>query len=104
MFNTLLNRVNLTVKEALFIMILTYVFGFIAFISYVRVDYLAISRGFLVTASYGFPAEWLYVKSYSYPILHSSGVDVLPAWLIVDVILYFLAAFLIVYGIKRLRH
>lgn len=108
MFNSVLNavldRLNLTMKETVYIILLTFVFGFIAFIGHVRVEGQTMSRGFMLTAMYGFPLEWLHVASTTYPIVVNSGIKVLLAFLIVDVILYFFAALLLVYGTERLRH
>jgi len=103
MFNAVLDRINLTSKDAVFMIILTYVFAFVAFIGHVRVESVTMSRGFRVIAFYGFPVEWFRVATSTYPIVHNSGIQILPALLIVDVILYFLAAFLVVYGVQRFR-
>jgi hypothetical protein len=103
LFNTMLDRVNLTSKDAVFMMILTYIFAFVAFIGHVRLESVAMPRGQRIIAFYGFPVEWLHVATSTYPIVHNSGIRILPILLIADLIIYFAAAFLVVYGIQRLR-
>jgi len=103
MLNFVLDWTNLTSKDVVFMIILTYVFAFVAFIGYVRVESAPMSEGFSLVAFYGFPAEWLRVSTSSYPFVYNSGLQVMLVFLIADVILYFSAAFLVVYGIQRFR-
>jgi len=94
-----IERLSLTVREALFIFALTYLFSFLSFIGPpIRVDPYRLPNAVIVWVyCYGFPLEWLRAKA-TYP-----KVEVLWASLILDVLLYFVIAFFLVYGVSRLR-
>jgi hypothetical protein len=101
-FNRLIERLSLTLKEAIFIVVLAYLFGFIAFIVYKRVEIPPITPGQYLFYYYGFPLEWLQVKTMVSPAF-VYGVEVEWISLILDVILYFSLSFALVYGVARWR-
>lgn len=99
----LADRSNLTLREGVIVIILAYLFGFVSFIGYVRVELTKLGTRDMVILNYGFPVEWLQIKSPLRP-LHIRDVVILWHWLTLDMVLYFSAALLLVYGIQRLRH
>jgi len=112
-FFVVIERLDLTLKETVFVFILTYVFGFLSFIGYVRVEpsTLEIIPGrmtnFLVS-KYGFPLAWFLVRhSFSTISLRVRGIyDVTILWpsLALDFMMYLLMSLALVYGVKRFRH
>jgi len=101
-FNAVLERLSLTLKEVVFIMILTYLLGFLSFIVYVKVVPSKVYSADIIILGYGFPLEWLQVKS-TLRGYYAYDVGVLWISFAFDVMLYFLASFALVYGIARLR-
>jgi len=102
-FSAIVDRTNLTLKETVIIIILAYVFGSVAFIGYVRVEFSQLQNWPMMIVNYGFPLEWLQVKFLPKPMFRVRDVVILPVSLTLDIIVYFSAAFLLVYGIQRLR-
>lgn len=111
-FYFLIERMDLTLKEAVLLVILIYVFGFVSFIGFVRVEPSRIDLGpgliiYLLVSSYGFPLAWLLVRCDVPPTyLRVKGVyDIVILWpsLALDLILYLLMSLALVYGVKRLR-
>jgi hypothetical protein len=97
-----LDRLNLTLKETVVILILTYLFGFVSFISYKRPEYTKLGTYDIAIHSYGLPFECLKVRTWLRPIF---VYDIIILWipLLADIFLYFMAAFALVYGIARWR-
>jgi hypothetical protein len=92
----------LTLKETVVILILTYLFGFVSFISYKRPEYTKLGTYDIAIHSYGLPFECLKVRTWLRPIF---VYDIIILWipLLADIFLYFMAAFALVYGIARWR-
>jgi len=101
LFNAAIERLSLTARDTVFIVILTYVFGFLSFIGYVRVGTSRLTTYDILVFSYGFPLEWLQVKATS--LFYVYDVAILWISLAFDVILYFLASLALVYGVVRWR-
>ncbi len=101
-FRLMLDRLNLTLKEAVIILILTYLFGFMSFVGYVRAEPAQLGTYNIIVLHYGLPFECLQVKTWVSPHF---VYDIVILWvqLAVDMLLYFTAAFAIVYGIARWR-
>lgn len=103
-FNVVIERLSLTLKEAALIIIFTYLFGFLSFISYKRVENPELQEaGDYLFHYYGFPLEWLKVKTMFRPVSFVYGVEIAWASLVLNVMLYFLASFALVYGVAKLR-
>lgn len=98
---TVTDRLSLTFRETVIVILLTYLFGFISFVGYVRVEPSKIVTYDALIFNYGFPLAWLQVKTLS--IVYVYDVFVLWIPLVLDIVLYFFAALSIVYGIARLR-
>jgi len=94
----LAEKTDVTLKEFVYISILTVVFTFMSFIGHVRTEPETIYGVFI--SRYGFPLEWLEVLFSEYRV---NDVNILWAALILDFILYFLLAFAITYGVTRLK-
>jgi hypothetical protein len=104
LFYAINDRLSLSLRQTVFIIILTYVFGFVAFISYVRVlPAKSPDNRDILILQYGLPFEWLQVKSVVFPFHYVYDVGIVWITLAVDVILYFSLALVLVYGITRLR-
>jgi len=99
-FSVVIDRLSLTFKEAIFIIILTYLLGFISFVAYVRVEPSRLRTEEVVIFNYGFPLEWLQMISITSPFY---VVDVAILWisLALDIMLYFLVSLALVYGVSR---
>jgi len=97
--NAVIERLSLTLKEFAFIIILTYLFAFLSFVGYVRVEPSRRIYDTLVF-NYGFPLAWLQVTTLS--IVYVLDVAILWIPLALDVMLYFLASLALVYGVSRL--
>jgi len=104
LLNAVIERLSLTLRQAVIIIILTYLFGFLSFIGYVRVEPSQQITVDIIVLNYGFPLEWLQVKVNPFPIPHVFDVGVAWASLGVNVVLYFFMSFALVYGVSRLRH
>jgi len=100
----MIERMSLTLKEVVFMIILTYLFGFIAFVSYKRVALMNPLSSKLTLFYYGFPLEWLQVSA-QLSLKRTQVYDINILWisLVLDAVLYFLASFALVYGVTRLR-
>jgi len=97
-------RGELPVKKFVYICILTFLFAFLSFIGYRRIEPVGMYAGTrLFVAHYGFPLEWLEVFSSVIPVSQVSKVNVTWAALILDFILYFLLALVTVYGTTKLK-
>lgn len=103
LFGLLIDRTNLTLREGVVVMILAYLFGFASFVGYVRVELTTLGTRPMAVLNYGFPLEWLQVRSPVRPVFHVRDIVILWHWLALDMVLYFSAALLLVYGIQRLR-
>lgn len=90
-------RLSLTLKDVVFIVILAYVLNFASFIAYVRVDIVKVLVVTTPRVNYGFPLEWLRTK------IVSSVATIDWNALILDVLFYFLLATIIVTAIVKLR-
>ena len=104
LFNAVIKRLSLTLREAIIMIILTYVLIFLSFIGYVRVETSKIEVWDTVIFSYGFPLEW-FQMFYYYPLHQTYAINVDIVWisLALDVLLYFLLSFALVYGVIRLK-
>jgi len=90
----------LTLKEVVYICILSFLFVFLSFILYIRVFPAGWDEGLeLFRLYYGFPIEWLEVETTFAYVL---SVRIIGIPLLLDFILYFALAFVIVYGSKKL--
>jgi hypothetical protein len=115
LFQRILGSFELTVKEFITIVLLFIIFNFVAYISYVRVESpIVLMNGSLTSRYFGFPLEWLQIVAVweSMPASPSGGdiwylsfqrTSINYATLILDLTIYFLLAFALVYGIAKLR-
>ncbi len=115
LFSRILDSLELSLKQFIMILILLILFNFTAYLSYVRVESdLPVQAGSKTIRYYGVPLEWfqlvlVWAKAPSpqpgvtrlYSTFMALGVN--WATLILDLTLYFLLAFAIVYGVGRLR-
>lgn len=115
LFSRILDSLELSMKEFIMILILLILFNFTAYLSYVRVESeIPLQAGSKTIRYYGVPLEWLQLilvwadaPSFQpgtirlYSTLMAVGVN--WATLVLDLTLYFLLAFAIVYGVGRLR-
>jgi hypothetical protein len=112
LFSRILDSLGLSLKEFVLILILLVLFNFVSYLGYVRTE--ATNQGLTIISHYGVPLEWLQMISIGTSTPARSGrgtiiqyglegVGVAWAPLILDLTLYFLLAFAIVYGIARLR-
>jgi hypothetical protein len=111
----ILMNFGLTGKELFTIVLLFIIFNFAAFVSYVRVQSPTIVKaGSETIRNYGLPLEWLQIIAmwesrqsrtpglYEWS-LNFERVAINYSQLILDLSLYFLLAFVVVYGISKLR-
>jgi len=97
---TVSEYVPLTLKEYVYVIILTFVFAFASFIGFIRTephpnpDY----AGFFLV-HYGFPFEWIEIIT---SIAYAGRATILLGALILDLIAYFLLAFVIVLGLLKI--
>jgi predicted RNA-binding Zn-ribbon protein involved in translation (DUF1610 family) len=115
LFSRILESLDLSLKEFITILILLILFNFLAYLSYVRVESPPIVvAGSRTQSNYGIPLEWLQIiqvwnrRAARVPgqtefFTTMEGVEVNWATLILDLTMYFLLAFAIVYGITKLR-
>jgi RNA polymerase subunit RPABC4/transcription elongation factor Spt4 len=98
----ILDRLNLTLKEGVAILILTYLFGFISLVGYVRTAPGKLGSDDIISLFYGLPLECLQVRMWVRPMF---VYDIIILWIafVVDFVLYLGAAFALVYMIARLR-
>lgn len=95
-------NVSLGLKEIVWALILTFALAFIAFIGYIRAEphpdpQLAIREYFIV--HYGFPLEWLQIVTSS----RAAGrATFFWSFLILDFIIYFVSAIIVVVGATKL--
>jgi hypothetical protein len=101
--DTVINRLGLTFKETVVILILTYAFAFISFISHVSIVPARLGNWDMYILGYGLPLEWLQVFWLPRPMAYVRDVNVLWISLILDFMFYFLASLALVYGVARLR-
>jgi len=101
----ILGRIQLPLKESVYIGILTFLITFLSFIGYIRTEPAAAQGCFVY--HYGFPLEWLEVPfSVQIPFLYyimRGGVRIIWIALILDFTFYFLLAFIVVHGIAKLK-
>jgi len=115
LFSRILNSFDLSMKEFIFVLVLLVLFNFLAYLSYVRVESPpVVVAGSRIQINYGIPLEWLQIiqvwnrRAARVPgqtefFTTMEGVEVNWATLILDLTMYFLLAFAIVYGITKLR-
>lgn len=103
LFGVIQRRLSLTLKEVVFIVILTYLFVFFSFVGYVKVVPTKAGTRDLFILNYGLPLGWLQVSWFRRPLPYVHDVNVLWIPLIFDVTLYFIASLGLVYGVARLR-
>jgi hypothetical protein len=111
-----LEWIGLSLKELMAVVVATLAANFLSFIAYVRTEQIRIGYGYVnagdMIQHYGFPFEWYqillrlhhYTKSprdYYYWIGIATYIDWVS--LIVNLTIYFLMAYGIVYAIKRVR-
>jgi len=92
-------KLSLTLKDVVFIVILCFAFNFLSFIIPNRWDIVDIGYGYQTYGNfYGYPFEWLLVKRGGFP-------PVLIFWgaLLLDILFYLLLAALVVTVIEKLR-
>lgn len=90
--------VDLSLKEFVYVIILTSLFIFFSFIGYVRAELHPTAPMFLLI-HYGFPLEWLEVVT---TLGYMRGANIFWGSLVIDFSFYFLIALAIVYGFKKL--
>jgi hypothetical protein len=115
LFGRILDSLDLSTKQFIAIVILVVLFNFASYISYVRIaSPIVVMDGSKTTSNYGVPLEWLQIievwasRQSRIPGLREwysnfVGVAVNYATLILDLVIYFLLAFTIVYGFSKLR-
>lgn len=99
---SMLDRLNLTLKDGVVILILTYLFGFISLVGYVRRERGTLGNNEIISLFYGLPLECLQVQIWVQPVFVH---DIIIFWLafVIDILLYFAAAFALVSGIAKWR-
>lgn len=100
--NKTLARTGLSFKEFVYICILTSLFVFLSFIAYVRAELMVIEWSECIVLRYGFPLEWLEVLTRFGERSRVLRTTFIWPALILDIVLYFLLAFVIVYGFEKL--
>lgn len=96
---TISDHIPLTLKRFVYVIILTFVFAFVAFISHTRSEPHPILGAYrFLLIHYGFPLEWLEITT---TIGYLRGATIVWAALVLDFIMYFLLAFVIVFGIAK---
>jgi hypothetical protein len=115
LFRRILESLELSVKQFVAIVILIILFNFISYVGYVRIIFPAlVTVGSKTIFTYGVPLEWLQVvavwdsRESRTPglfrwYLNYAGLSVNYAAFILDLAIYFLLAFTIVYGGSKLR-
>ena len=115
LFSRILDSFDLSMKEFIFVLVLLVLFNFLAYISYVRVESpTVVVAGSRIQINYGIPLEWLQfiqvwnrraarVPGQTEFFTTMEGVEVNWATLTLDLTMYLLLAFAIVYGITKLR-
>ncbi len=111
LFSRILDSFELTMKEFVMILVLWVLFNFLSYISYIRTE--ATNLGYTLISHYGVPLEWLEViaagtdfqaRNGGYERLFDlQGIGIAWAPLILDLTIYFLLAFFMVYGAVKLR-
>jgi len=99
-FGAVSEHVSLTLKEFVYVMILTFIFAFLSFIGYVRAERHPdpeYSRFFLV--HYGFPLEWLQMTT---TIGYARSATISLVAVVLDFIFYFVLALVIIIGFSKL--
>jgi hypothetical protein len=107
-----LDRVDFSLKDLVFTLSLTFIFMFLSFILYARTD--TPGFGAPIVFYHGYPLEWLQVSLVLIPVriphaqstqssLTASTVSIEWVALLIDALLYFVLAFVIVYMISKLR-
>jgi hypothetical protein len=96
--NKILAWTELSFKEFLYMGILTFLFAFLLFFAYVKIEFTPLGVNGHMVFHYGFPLEWLEVVAF-FPAKTTVRI-VLPA-IILNLILCVLLAFVIVYGSKK---
>ena len=87
-FSVIADQTNLTLKETVIIIISAYVFGFVAFIGYVKVEFSQLQNWPIVIVNYGFLLEWLQIKSLPKPMFRVRDVVILPVSLTLDTCIF----------------
>ena len=115
LFGRILDSLDLSTKQFIAIVILVILFNFASYVSYVRIaSPILIMAGSRSIRNYGVPLEWLQIidvwasRQSRTPGLREwystfERVAVNYATLIMDLAIYFLLAFTIVYGFSKLR-
>jgi hypothetical protein len=115
LFSRVLDSLGLSMKEFIVILILLILFNFAGYLGHVRVESeIPVEAGSKTIRYYGVPLEWLQLISVWVKVpspqpgitrlnLRFMAVNINWAMLVLDLTLYFLLAFAIVYGIGRLR-
>ncbi|HVO86064.1 MAG TPA: zinc ribbon domain-containing protein [Candidatus Eisenbacteria bacterium] len=111
LFSRILDSFELTMKEFVMILVLWVLFNFLSYISYVRTE--ATNFGYTLISHYGVPLEWLEIIAAGTDVQTRNGgygrvyellgFGIVWAPLILDLTIYFLLAFFIVYGTVKLR-
>lgn len=99
--NIVLKRLDLTLKELVYVGILTYLFTFMSFIGYVRTEPAKMAGWYVLR--YGFPLQWLEVEAAVPAPLIATKARILWLMLGLDIILYFLLSLVLVCGAQKLR-
>lgn len=90
----------ISIKELAYVAILTFLLTFLSFVACVRTEPAEWPPGGLLIL-YGFPFGWVKIKTHlSYSFLHE--VEIIWTGLVLDLILYFLLSFVLVYVAARL--
>lgn len=115
LFSRILDSFDLSMKGFILVLVLLVLFNFLAYLSYVRVESPpVVVAGSRIQSNYGIPLEWLQIiqvwnrRTTRVPgqtefFTTMEGVEVNWATLVLDLTMYFLLAFAIVYGITKLR-
>lgn len=93
-------RFPLTSKELVYVIILTFAFAFVSFIGYIRSEpHPEYAEYGFYLVHYGFPFEWIAVTT---KIGAAGRATISLAALALDIVTYFVVAFLIVWGILKI--
>jgi len=111
LLSRILDSFELTMKEFVVILVLWVLFNFLSYLSYIRTELT--NFNYTLISHYGVPLEWLEVIAVGTDVptrnggsarqYVQQGVGIAWAPLILDLTIYLLLAFFIVYGATKLR-
>lgn len=101
LINVVLERVDLTLKQFIYVSILTWLFTFISFIGFVRTEPTEVVGWYVLR--YGFPLKWLEVTAAMPITFIPAKAQILWLMLGLDIALYFLLSLVLVYACVHVR-